>query len=230
MGKSNQLRPTYLRQDRRGPPQWTPPPPDFSQPRHPFNPSPPVTRRAVPYPSRPVTSRPTRPLPRSRCPRQPPSRAVAQPVAGALGSLGPRRGRRASERGREGARAGSPRMCVAVAWPAKAASPSPTDSHAPSEGVTGRKTLHRTLSHQGLVNTVSIRKKRRSVPILLFVFWFRLFSPFGCTALGSAGHPRPTHPHWCRCDVVGSIESGALGALGLGSGFGIGLVLGVKLS
>lgn len=124
-------------------------------------------------------------------------------------------------------------MCVAVAWPAKAASPSPTDSHAPSEGVTGRKTLHRTLSHQGLVNTVSIRKKRRSVPILLFcvlVFVLFYFPSFGCTALGSAGHPRPTHTHWCRWDVVGSIESGALGALGFGSGFGIGLVVGVKLS
>ena len=91
------------------------PAPDFSQPHHPFHPSPPVTRRAKPVPSR---HRPTRPPPRrSRRPRQPPSRAVAQPVAGALGSLGPRRGRRASERasegGREGARAGSLRICVA---------------------------------------------------------------------------------------------------------------------
>lgn len=166
--------------------------------------------RDLPRCSRPVnlrhvTSRhgrpdPTRPLPRSRSrsrsPRQPPSRAVAQPVAGALGSLGPRRGRRASERAREGRRKGglASEVRLLLPGPAKAASPSPTDSHAPSEGVTERKTLHRTLSHQGLINTVLIREKRRSVPIFFFVFVF-VFPPFVvCNALGSAGQPRPTHP------------------------------------
>ena len=199
--------------------------------------------RDLPRCSRPVnlrhvTSRhgrpdPTRPLPRSRSrsPRQPPSRAVAQPVAGALGSLGPRRGRRASERAREGRRKGglASEVRLLLPGPAKAASPSPTDSHAPSEGVTERKTLHRTLSHQGLINTVLIREKRRSVPIF-FLFLCLFFPPL----LFALRWDRPVNPdrptHQCRCDVVGSIESEALGALGFGFGCGIGLVFGVKLS
>ena len=90
------------------------PAPDFSQPHHPFHPSPPVTRRAKPVPSR---HRPTRPPPSpvpSPATAPVPGRRAARRWRARLAGSAQRTAReRASEGGREGARAGSLRICVA---------------------------------------------------------------------------------------------------------------------
>lgn len=139
--------------------------------RHP--PPPPVTLRHV-----------TPRLSGPRCPRQPPSRTVAQPVAGALGLLGPRRGRRASEEGRRkgGLASDVRRCCCCLAWPRQSCVAIPRGL---SRSIRGRHGTQNTpqapRTHQHCIDSATAPQRANCFLGSCFVFVF--------TALGSAGHP-----------------------------------------
>ena len=166
---------------------------DFSQSRHPFNPSPPVTRRAVPVPSTCVMWRHGRPDP---TPAPVPTPATA-PVPGRRAArrwrarLAGSAQRTARERAREGARAGSHRMCVAVAWPRQSCVAIP---HGLSRSIWGRHGKQNTSQNSVAPATRQHCIDSEKAPQCANFFVFVFLGSFGCTALGSAGQPRPTHP------------------------------------